>query len=191
MVEAELERERENRVIFTHTHTHTFKPLPPIHHFWLSTNLQGVLPCLCSPGPGTRQWRHATNGALLSPNHLSPHAPRPLLPISSYVLTRGLMPSDKHPDVSCSTAALTQCPVSDSLGLGQTEATRGRSWCGCSRQLKSYKTNSFKATHHPETPPSNPSPLNLCLPASLHTDSYTTFRVHWKIQHAEGFTVRT
>lgn len=41
------------------------------------------------------------------------------------------MPADKHPDVSCNnTPALTQCPVSDSLGLSQTEATRGRSWCG-------------------------------------------------------------
>lgn len=84
--------------------------------------------------------------------------PPPPLPVSSYVLTTGLMPSDKHPDVSCSTAALTQCPVSDSLGLGQTEATHGRSWCSGSRQLKSSKANSFKATRHPETPPSKSDP---------------------------------
>lgn len=60
----------------------------PIHHFWLSPNLQGVLPCLCSPGPGTSQWGRATDGASLSSNHLLPHAtthpPSPSSALPSY-----------------------------------------------------------------------------------------------------------
>lgn len=149
--------ERENCM----TYAHTFKPPPPPPFIISGSVLISRECCLASvalgqapdskdtPLTGHRYRQITSRTALPLP---------PPVPSSSFVLTRGLMPADKPPDVSCNnTPALSQCPVSDSLGLGQTGATRGCSWCGCSWQLKPESLQNKQATRRPETPP----PLNL------------------------------
>lgn len=68
------------------------------YYFWLSTNLQVVVPRPSSLGQDTRQWGHVTDGTLLSPNQLfntHPHNSmlRPPTLISSIILTQRLMSS--------------------------------------------------------------------------------------------------